>query len=207
MAPDALTSRNLNVSNGGARCERMEVAMRSTYWTNANGELIAQSMQTADGIQKGLKMILEERGIATANMKKEDMVTALNNCEDFKNQKRWIFEVSSKAGHLCDFFPKFHPEFNWIERFWGNCKAYARRKCDNTFISLVKTLPEALDSVGVSTMRKFARKAFRYIDAYRASNDNNVSPEIIEWNVKQYSSHRRIDRLLELEEKLEINNN
>lgn len=74
----------------------------------------------------------------------------------------------------------------------------------------MKTIvPQALDSVDVLTMRRFARKSYRYIDAYREREDGehfDMSPEVVEWNVKQYSSHRRIDRLLKIEEKLEDNN-
>lgn len=74
----------------------------------------------------------------------------------------------------------------------------------------MKTIvPQTLDSVDVLTMRRFARKSYRYIDAYREREDGehfDMSPEVVEWNVKQYSSHRRIDRLLKIEEKLEDNN-
>ena len=53
-------------------------------------------------------------------------------------------------------------------------------------------------------LRRFARKSYRYIDAYRHEDiDGHLTPEVVEWNVKQYSSHRRIDRLLKIEEKLE----
>ena len=105
------------------------------------------------------------------------------------------------------FFPKFHCEFNWIERYWGNVKCSVRKRCDYTFKNLEKTVPECLDAVSVLTLQKFARKSYRYIDAYRpreGDNDIEVTPELVEWNVKQYRSHRRIDRLLKVEEKLEI---
>ena len=80
-----------------------------------------------------------------------------------------------------------------------------RRSCNYSFEALKTAVPAALDSIDVNMMRRFARKSYRYIDAYREREDGehfNLSPDIVEWNVKQYSSHRRIDRLLKLEEKL-----
>lgn len=125
---------------------------------------------------------------------------------DFLNQKIWLVEIAAKDGMEVDFFPKYHCEFNWIERYWGNAKATTRRKCTYSFEALKTTVPEALDSVDVLTMRRFARKSFRYIDAYREREDGSheqLSPSVVEWNVKQYKSHRRIDRLLKIEETLE----
>jgi hypothetical protein len=68
-------------------------------------------------------------------------------------------------------------------------------------------VPKILDEIPVQTIRKFARKAYRYIDCYRERDgiDNSIlSPNIVEWNVTQYKSHRRIDRLLKIEEKLKL---
>lgn len=70
------------------------------------------------------------------------------------------------------------------------------QECDYTFKNLERTVPQCLDAV--------SRKSYRYIDAYRHEDiDGHLTPEVVEWNVKQYSSHRRIDRLLKIEEKLE----
>ena len=35
----------------------------------------------------------------------------------------------TSARQLCIFLPKFHCELNWIERFWGAAKKYARKHC------------------------------------------------------------------------------
>jgi len=62
------------------------------------------------------------------------------------------------AGHEVIFLPKLHPEFNWIERYWGATERYTRTNCDYTWDNLVATVPLALNSVPLSAMRKFARK-------------------------------------------------
>ena len=43
-------------------------------------------------------------------------------------------------GDLCLFLPKFHCEVNWIERFWGTAKAYARKHCLYTLPGLRETV-------------------------------------------------------------------
>ncbi len=105
-----------------------------------------------------------------------------------------------------EFFSKFHCEFYWIERYWCHTKRNVRKNCDYSFKTLVAAVPKYLDEVDVLTMRRYARKSFRYIDAYRPrEGEGNIelTPAVVEWNVKQYASHRRIDKLLKYEENIE----
>jgi hypothetical protein len=183
-----LTTTNLNVSNGGSRTAGKK--MRATTFNN-----IPQSMQLPDGITlKGLQLILQERGVNTDGLRKPEMVEILNGHPDFQNQKPWLEEICSNANHKIIFFPKFHPEFNWIEPYWSIAKDYARKQCDYTFNTLKTTVPAALDRIEVQTMRRFARKCYRYMNAYRLSNGQNetLSLKQVEWTVKKYHSHRRI---------------
>ena len=107
---------------------------------------------------------------------------------DFKNQKCALEEAILEAGHLCIFYPKFHCELNFIERYWGKAKKYTREKCDYTWEGLLNTVPEALNSIDVTTIRRFARKSWRYMDLYR----NGITGKLAEYAVKKYRSHRRI---------------
>ncbi|CAG8673090.1 12154_t:CDS:2, partial [Cetraspora pellucida] len=59
---------------------------------------------------------------------------------------------------------------------------------------LRKTVPEAFNSVDIITIKKFARKAWRYMDAYR----KGLTPSAAEFVVKKYKSHRRIPENIEL---------
>ncbi|ORZ19138.1 hypothetical protein BCR41DRAFT_395274 [Lobosporangium transversale] len=52
----------------------------------------------------------------------------------------------------------------------------------------ISLFPKALSSVDIITIRKYARKCFRYMDAYR----KNMSGQVAEQQVKKYRSHRRI---------------
>jgi hypothetical protein len=41
---------------------------------------------------------------------------------DFVDQKSQLQELIESRGHLCDFYPKYHCELNFIEQYWGTAK-------------------------------------------------------------------------------------
>ena len=65
---------------------------------------------------------------------------------------------------------------------------YARENCNYTWAGLLKTVPLALDSVSLSSIHKFARKSFKYMECYR----KGLSVKQAEYAVKKYKSHRKI---------------
>ena len=113
---------------------------------------------------------------------------------DFLEQKEWLEESVTQAGLNIDFYPKYHCEFNFIEMFWGEAKAFTRANCQYDFNSLVAIVPRALAQVSLPKIRKFARKSYRYMDAYRirGANGDALNPKQIEYAVKKYRQHRKI---------------
>ena len=107
---------------------------------------------------------------------------------DFLKQKSLLEEIVEEAGHQIIFYPKFHCELNFIERYWGGAKIYARQHCDYSWSGLQSVVPNALESIDVVTIRRFARKSFRYMDVYR----KGLTGKLVEYAVKKYKSHRRI---------------
>ena len=163
-----------------------------------------QTMNFPDGKPKGIKLILEERGLwpkeglrLTCNNKNIEANTSYPNCcarhklgaqPDFVAQIPLIQEIIEAHGHKVMFYPKYHYELNYIEMYWGAAKRYARENCNYTWKGLEKTVPLALDSVSLNSIRKFERKSARYMDCYR----KGLNMKQAEYAVKKYKSHRKI---------------
>ena len=70
---------------------------------------------------KGTRQILSERG-KWFPMDADAARDILFNEPDFVNQKSALEELFISRGHICDFYPKFHCELNFIEQYWGASK-------------------------------------------------------------------------------------
>ncbi|PKC12706.1 hypothetical protein RhiirA5_372879 [Rhizophagus irregularis] len=173
MAKDALNINNMNVN-----LEGKQARMRSTFFglNNTFQSMVFPSNHPIFPNQpKGMKQILIERGLWYDGLighcqlckLKIDDITRTDCCmhkilsleEDFKSQKSQLQEEIEKRGHICIFYPKYHCKLNYIEMYWGAAKRYTRENCNYTWSSLQKTVPEALDSISLITIRKFARKS------------------------------------------------
>jgi hypothetical protein len=107
---------------------------------------------------------------------------------DFLAQRCRIEELITSRGHKVFFYPKFHCELNFIEMYWGRVKWIVRRDCDYSIAGLLKSVPKALDAVPLALIRKFARLAHRYMDAYR----KGMTGRLADFAVKKYHGHRCI---------------
>ena len=202
MAKDALNVAKMNVGPGGK-----QAVMRSTvYGPNKNFQsmVFPSNHSIYPNQAKGMEVVLRERGLWRDGLigdcklckLKIDDITRTDCCmrrilslqEDFISQKSLLQEEIEKRGHKCIFYPKYHCELNFIEMYWGAAKRYTRDKCDYSWASLQKTVPEALDSVPLITIRKFARKSWRYIDIY----NKGVTGKLAEFAAKKYKSHRHV---------------
>ena len=106
-------------------------------------------------IPRGMRQVLEERGVNTRGMKADEMRTVLGSHPDFKYEKSSIerFLVEEKK-HIMYMLPKYHCELNPIERVWAQIKRYARVYCKYSIISFRKTITPAMESVSHESMQK-----------------------------------------------------
>ena len=123
----------MNMKPGGK-----QPAMRETQWG---------SRPQKDGRPKGMKIILEERGIHTETLNVDNMRTILSNHDDFREGKSLVEHFLANRGHTVMFIPKFHCELNPIERVWGQEKVYTRTYTNFTIQRLRRIINPALDSV------------------------------------------------------------
>jgi hypothetical protein len=161
------------------------------------------------GQPKGLKVVLEERSLwPQKGLKARCMVRKKRACKegatdccaervmslqpDFLAQKSLVAETIEAAGHKCIFYPKFHPELNYVEYFWAEVKRYTKANCNYTWTGLKRTVPIGLASVDVIRIRKLARRAKRWMSAYQIG----LPVAVAAYTVKEYSSHRRIPLVL-----------
>ena len=159
-------------------------------------------------IQKGVKAILEERGLFNGerfecklckNPRGGDLTpkcltktccarVILANQPDFLEQMEWLEETIIRAGHRVLFFPAFHCELNYIERVWSYTKVHLRRICSYSFADLEMNLPTTLDTVPVATIRRYYRSCSRCMDLYR----HGLHGPLLDFAMKKYTSHRRV---------------
>ena len=201
-AQDALVVSKMNLGSGGCQAR-----LRDTVFNGVTQTMIFPDDypdESLRGKPKGMKRVLEERGLWSDKLlkicekcKSKVEVTDRRTCcakrilelqDDFRLQKSLLEEIAEQEGQHIIFYPKFHPEFNYIEMYWGAAKRFTRENCDYTFHGLQATVPLALDYLCIDTLRRFASKAFRYMDAYR----KGLTGEDAERQVKRYASHRRI---------------
>ena len=193
MASDALDVRKMNLGPGGK-----QPVMRDGWNPRTN----APQAMNENGIPKGIRTILKERGLwpvegirlqCTKAIKREDGRCCarhlLGSQPDFSGQRGLLQEEIEKRGHLVTYYPKYHPELNFIEYFWGYCKRFTRENCTYTLAGLRRTVPNALAAVPMDTIRKFYEKSVRIADAYRDGHHFGTK----EFTDRVYKSHRRAE--------------
>ncbi|THU93162.1 hypothetical protein K435DRAFT_598479, partial [Dendrothele bispora CBS 962.96] len=111
----------------------------------------------------------------------------LFNEPDFISQKSRLEEHCEKRGYQVIFFPKYHCELNFIEQCWGYAKRIYCEFPESTKQAVLEAnMIRALESVPLEFMRKFARRADRFMDAYR----KGLSGHQAAWAARKYRGHR-----------------
>lgn len=127
----------------------------------------------------------------------------LGSQEDFCKEKSLLEQVSGlvpayssfntvqvieESGGVCHFLPKFHPELNAIEYYWAWVKRYFRERTNGTFAHARNLLDEALDACPLPTIRRFFRRASRYLSIYSLGATGVAA----EYAARKFKSHRSV---------------
>jgi transposase len=190
MAGDALVASKMNLGPGGK-----QPAMRPGWFGSPPN---AQPMVDEANKPKSIKRVLQERGLwppQGLHLSCPTKAHSGNACcarkllasqPDFQAQVGLVQEAVERRGHAALFLPKFHPELNYIEYFWGQAKRYAREHCTYTLAGLRATVPDALESVSGETIHKFYQRILRIGDAYAAGFKLGTA----QYTDRVYRSHR-----------------
>jgi hypothetical protein len=117
---------------------------------------------TMPGWFKGMEIIIRERNLwpadgLLAQCEGFKCVLGKTDCccrrllfsqPDFINQKSHLEEFITSRGHICDFYPKYHCELNFIEQYWGAAKLRYRNSAKTADIEqMEKNVLACLDDV------------------------------------------------------------
>jgi hypothetical protein len=171
--------------------KRVPNNLKPGYYFNESGAKVEQSFYRADGKAKGLDSILSERGVCILKLNNDQKKAKLCEFEDFQLRTGWLRKTLETKGHLYDNYPKFHCEFNFIERIWGKAKRYLRDNCKYNYADLVENVPIALslENIPLPEIQRYYRGALRMMDCYRS---NNMNPELAARAFKIFKHHRGI---------------
>ena len=209
FAEDALVASKMKLGPGGAQPKVRD------GWYVKNGRRRPQRMifgvhhenRDLRNAPKGIRRVLEERGLWRTTTHFENFHlqckdcptsgldykqccarTLLANQPDFLEQKGRLEETIVGQGMEILFYPKFHCELNFIERFWSSVKKYARDHCTYSFDGLKKTIPAAVHSVSNATINNYFDHCDRIVDAYALGLEYGT----MEFTQRVYTTHRQV---------------
>jgi hypothetical protein len=173
-APDALSA---NYTPRGCKIWRPgQPQMRDATFANGERQPLYWPADHPEfpGYFKGMKIILAEHGLWREGLRSQ-CETSFTACEDktdcccrrilfnqpdFINQKSCLEELVESRGHLCDFYPKFHCELNFIEQYWGAAKfRYRATPPTKNIQSMENSMKQCLDDVPLIQMQRLVGKS------------------------------------------------
>lgn len=184
-APDALSARKMVKFPAVAWTHHKNgPKMRPGYFANGEPQdfYYPDDYAPMPGWFKGMEQIIKERGLwpkngLLAQCEGFKCSPGRNDCccrhllftqPDFVAQKSQLQELVTSRGHLCDFYPKFHPELNFIEQYWGLSKFHYRMspKTANTH----EQEDNIVNALAMPSLLQIRRCAFHLIIPYKYSN-------------------------------------
>lgn len=210
-APDALVAAKMNRNPGGQQPLMREGFIHSKQLPQSMVFSLNHPELKLRGKPKGIEQVLREQGFwrekrtdgcafllqCPTTKDRSECESIEENCcarsvlaaeRDFLAQKGRLQEELEALNQKIIFYPKFHCELNFIEKFWCATKWYARKNCQYSLIGLRKTIPKALDSVSTASINRYYNYCMRILDAYK----NGLTYGTIAFGERVYSGHRQV---------------
>jgi hypothetical protein len=172
-APDARSARKMpKGSHPTWRHHKDGPKMRATTFGVDNTPqnfYFANNHPTMPGWFKGMEAIIHERGLwpqkgLNAQCEGFKCEAGKTDCccrrslftqSDFENQKSHLEEFITTWGHICDFYPKYHCELNFIEQYWGAAKLiYRTSPKTKDMKEMEENVKNSLDDVPIVQIRR-----------------------------------------------------
>ena len=173
-AGDALSARKMlkRPKNGWTHRKEGPKMRNGTYGVSNTSQYFyfPDDHPTMPGWFKGMENIIRERGMwpengLNAQCEGFKCVPGRVDCccrcllfsqSDFIAQKSQLEEYITSCGHICDFYPKFHCELNFIEQYWGAVKFHYRSSLKTSDMdTMEKNVLACLDAVPLLHIRRW----------------------------------------------------
>ncbi|KAF7329468.1 hypothetical protein MKEN_00209100 [Mycena kentingensis (nom. inval.)] len=182
--------------------KKKKIQMTGANFNGAPQDLYYPSGHALAGQFKGMDEILHERGINFAGKLAQCKgfkcaPPALDCCcrrilynqPDFEQVKSTLKTECEGRGFTVLFLPKFHCEINFIEQCWGYAKRLYRLNPESSREdALERNTIAAIDAVPLDSMRRFANRAMRFMDAYMKGLTGSQAA----WAARKYRGHRTL---------------
>eukprot|EP01084_Bolivina_argentea_P281874 482374_1 len=203
MPADALTVKHMNINPGGkqARMKDGWFIRRVRRGGKLRPKKIKQSMINDDDKPKGVRQVLQERGIDTKGIYGDELREILSKYPDFvedaKNSRLML--KLKELGALGDYCAKYHSELQLpIEQAWcdgkrgfRNTQDFTIRKTDEVMIKI----HHCLDIIPLDRIRRYFRKMRRFEDAYIGGATSQNVLDKVEQLKKEKRQHRTALRI------------
>ncbi|KAF8800309.1 hypothetical protein BYT27DRAFT_7117577 [Phlegmacium glaucopus] len=192
------------ICNPNGSHQKVKIKMGNAQYADGTSQsLYFPEGHARAGVFKGMVTILEERGFQNVSKIRAECKgfkclpgatscccrRILYNQPDFANIPS-VLELTCKVlGVLVIFLPKFHCELNFIEQCWGYAKRIYRLNPESSREDhLEKNALDALEAVSLTSMRKFATRSRRFMDAY----EQGLNGRQAAWAARKYRGHRML---------------
>ena len=172
---DGLSVTDMRVNDG-----KKGRVQHDTFWEDKHGVRHEQRMTMENGLPKGLRTVLRERGLIDVvnektayeirsqdwppdrspnKLKRAELAELLAKQADFIGERSLIEKSCEPGDHVILWGVKCHPELMFIEQKWGFTKPKIRAEVNDKSVGFVQLVFEKMRAMPLISLQRFARRA------------------------------------------------